>query len=261
MCLIAFNWQPQQKTKLVLIANRDEFHARPTRALHWWNWPDGVIAGRDEQAGGTWLAANRAGRFAAITNFRQPDAPVGERSRGELPLAWMQHTGPIETFLDRLDANKPSYSPFSLLVGQVSAQNAQLWLIGTHESLHAIAPGAHALSNARLDAPWPKALRIRRRLEEQLAQTGPSEPQAQVADLLDLLDDRIVAEDDALPDTGVGLEMERFLSSPMIVNERYGTRSASVLCIGNDVQMAERSFDADGTIIGQRQFGCQRSRA
>ncbi|MEM7054668.1 MAG: NRDE family protein [Pseudomonadota bacterium] len=250
MCLIAFNWQPQQEMKLVLIANRDEFHARPTRALHWWDWPDGAIAGRDEQAGGTWLAANRAGRFAAITNFRQLDAPVGEYSRGELPLAWIQYAGSAEAFVEILESTKSTYSPFSLLIGDMNENGGSLWLIGTYESAHRIEPGTHALSNHKLDAPWPKAARVVQRLGDHLHASSPPS----TGDLFNILNDRQPAPDDELPDTGIGLEMERFLSPPMIVSQRYGTRSASVLQIGPITRMAERSFDSAGNLLGQRQF-------
>ena len=254
MCLIAFQWQPEHEHRLVLIANRDEFHARPTRPLHWWDWPDGVIAGRDEKAGGTWLAADRSGRFAAITNFRQIDAPNGARSRGELPLAWLNSADSPAEFAEQLDARKQDYSPFSLLIGQVHQTGGALWLIGTHEPARAVKPGRHALSNHRLDTPWPKATRVVQRLRE-LLQPADAPP---MIDLLNILNDRETAPDETLPDTGVGLEMERFLSAPMIVNERYGTRSATALTIATTVRIAERTFDAAGQVIGQRQFSWRR---
>src|SRR6056297_3211832 len=93
MCLIAFHWQPGAEQPLVMAANRDEFHARPTSALGWRDWPAGPLAGRDEQAGGTWMAVGHKGRFAAITNFRDPEAASGTRSRGELPPAWLEWEG------------------------------------------------------------------------------------------------------------------------------------------------------------------------
>lgn len=234
----------------MLIANRDEFHARPTRALHWWDWPDGVIAGRDEKAGGTWLATDRSGRFAAITNFRQLDAPEGERSRGELPLAWLNSSDSPAEFAEHLEARKQHYSPFSLLIGEVNPTGGALWLIGTHESPRFVEPGLHALSNHRLDTPWPKATRVVQGLRDLLDKTD----QPDMIELLNILNDRQTAPDEALPDTGVGLEIERFLSAPMIVNERYGTRSATVLSIASTLRMVERNFDAAGNIVGQRQF-------
>ena len=254
MCLIAFNWQPQHDTPLVLVANRDEFHARPTRALHWWDWPNGILAGRDEQAGGTWLAVSRAGRFAAITNFRQLDAPAGTRSRGELPVRWIQHADSAAAFAEELESNKSAYAPFSLLIGEMTSASSELWLIGTHEASHPVAPGVHALSNDRLDSPWPKVERLRTRLDDQMARTDPGRDELNTNELLELLDDREIAADEDLPDTGIGLEMERFLSSAMIVDERYGTRSASVLRMASTAQMVERTFDPAGRILGQRQF-------
>ena len=245
MCLITFHWAPGAEVPLVLAANRDEFHARPTRALHWWRWPDGPLAGRDEQAGGTWLAVRRDGRFAAITNYREPAAASGQRSRGELPLEWLECGEPAAAFGRRLHARRLEYGPFNLVVGDRTG----LWIVGTHTEPAPIPPGTHALSNHLLDTPWPKSIRAVRGMQRWREQHNTD-----FDHLLDLLDDREPAGDDELPDTGVGAEAEKFLSAPFIVSPRYGTRCSTALLLNDRITMAERSFAADGRSVGERIF-------
>lgn len=246
MCLIAFSWQPASSTPLVLAANRDEFHERPTRALHWWEWPTGPLAGRDLKAGGTWLAANRHGRFSALTNFRDPSAGPGARSRGTLPLAALDSARSPERCATEIHASRSDFAPFTLLVGD----SESLWMTGTVVPPAAVTPGVHALSNHVLDTPWPKSTSAVGRLRNQLDGPDPYN----LDGLLDLLDDRAIAPDDRLPDTGVGSELERMLSAPFVVSERYGTRSSSALVLGRRARMAERCFDPAGRPIGQRAF-------
>jgi len=248
MCLIAFDWRPGADRPLVLAANRDEFHARPTRALHWWRWPCGPLAGHDEQAGGTWLAVRRDGRWAAITNFRDPEAESGARSRGELPLAWLAHDGDAGEFARQLHARRGEYGPFNLVFGDI----ATLWVVGTHAAPKPVAPGTHALSNHLLDTPWPKAIRAVRGMQRWREAHDDDFDR-----LLDLLDDREPADDHELPETGVGAEFERLLSAPFVVSPRYGTRSSSALVLDRRIAMAERNHDPAGRPIGERIFTWQ----
>lgn len=249
MCLIAFRWQPDAAQPLIMVANRDEFHSRPTRSLGWWRWPEGPLAGRDEQAGGTWMAVDRRGRFAAITNFRDPEAGSGERSRGELPLAWLEaHRGAGE-FARDVHAGLGQWGPFNLVFGDAN----ELWVVGTHAKPVAVSPGVHALSNHLLDTPWPKSIRAVQRLDNWLG-VGTDN----IDGLLDLLADRSPAADHELPDTGVGRELESVLSAPFIVGDRYGTRSSSALVLASTIKMAERTFDAAGGVIGERIFSWRR---
>lgn len=245
MCLIAFHWAPGTPRPLVLAANRDEFHARPTRALHWWQWPDGPLAGRDEQAGGTWLAVRRDGRWAAITNFRDPQARPGARSRGELPLRWLEHAGSEADFGHALYRRRSDYGPFNLVFGDFRS----LSIVGTHTAPEPVAPGTHALSNHLLDTPWPKAIRAVRGMRQWCDQRDEDFDR-----LLDLLADREPAADHELPDTGVGAEFERLLSAPFVVSERYGTRSSSAMTLGDRITLAERIYDPRGRTIGERMF-------
>src|SRR5690554_4149460 len=201
MCLIAFRFSPTGNRNLVLAANRDEFHQRPARAMHWWSWPAGPLAGRDEQAGGSWLAVARNGRWAAVTNFRDPRAAGGARSRGDLPLAFIRGDDSPEAYVRSTHDRRASYGPFNLLAGD----RQSLWYASSHARPSPVAPGVHALSNGLLDEPWPKSRRVARALAG-LGEAAEIDPER----LFDLMDDRQLATaDEALPETGVGTELER----------------------------------------------------
>lgn len=250
MCLIVFDWRPGGEPALVLAANRDEFHARAAEPLSWWQWPRGPLAGRDVQAGGTWLAVSRSGRFAAVTNFRQPGADPGRRSRGELPRAWLESDLGAQAFAAEIHDRRAGYGPFNLIFGDPGA----LWNVGTHAAPQAVAPGIHALSNHLLDTPWSKASRCGRRLAERVVDGR----EITTPELLDLLHDRDPAPDSVLPETGLDREAERLLSAPFIVSPDYGTRSSTALLLGRRVRVAERSFGADGAPTGEVHFGFHR---
>lgn len=239
MCLIAWNWQPASPTPLLLIANRDEFYARPTETLAWWSDAP-ILAGRDLQAGGTWLGVSRNGRLAALTNHRDPanmrsDAP----SRGDLVRAFLTSDTSSGHYLDALTANAADFNPFNLLVydGQTL-----LGLESRHTRIKSMQPGVGAVSNADFLTPWPKLTRLKNSLQALLAQDHPSDAQ-----LMALLHHRGVAADADLPATGIALDLERALSSAFIATPAYGTRACSVVRLEADsVQFLEHSFDATG---------------
>lgn len=241
MCLIAWNWQPGSKTPLLLIANRDEFYARPTAPLAWWDDAD-ILAGRDLQAGGTWLGVSRSGRLAALTNHRDPanvrtDAP----SRGELVSAFLQADSSAGDYLNALARRAADYNPFNLLVfdGQ-----SLMGLESRHAKVVSMPTGIGAVSNADFLTPWPKLTTLKNSLQSLLACAQPSD-----AGLLELLHHRGVANDADLPATGVALALERVLSSAFIATPDYGTRACSVLRFeANSVQFLEQSFDARGQL-------------
>jgi uncharacterized protein with NRDE domain len=245
MCLIAWNWQPSSQTPLLLIANRDEFYARPTAQLAWWEDAD-ILAGRDLQAGGTWLGVSRSGRMAALTNHRdpanlRPDAP----SRGELVSAFLQGDTTGGDYLTELAGRATNYNPFNLLVcdGQ-----SLMGLESRHAAVITMPPGLGAVSNADFLTPWPKLTLLKNSLQSLLAQAHPSDAQ-----LLELLHHRGVAADADLPVTGIPLALERVLSSAYIATPDYGTRACSVLRFeANSVQFLEQGFDATGS-MGTRQ--------
>ena len=239
MCLIAWNWQPDSPNPLLLIANRDEFYARPTAALHWWQ-DAGILAGRDLQAGGTWLGVSRSRRLAALTNHRDPanvraDAP----SRGELVRAFLQTDTSAEDYLSALAERAADYNPFNLLVFDGTRL---LGLESRHAKVMAMQPGIGAVSNADFLTPWPKLSRLSRSLQTLHEQEAPSDAQ-----LLALLHNPRIAADADLPVTGIPLEFERALSAAFIALPDYGTRACSVVRFEADnIQFLEQGFDASG---------------
>jgi uncharacterized protein with NRDE domain len=241
MCLITFAFDPDAEHPLLLAANRDEFHARPARPMAWWPGATPILAGRDEQAGGTWLAVGRDGRWAAVTNVRNPKAARGPQSRGELPLGFFEQGSEPAAYAAQVQARANRYGPFNLLVGD----QASVWFASSHAPAAEIPPGVHAVSNGAFDAPWPKA----RRVADGLASMARGQPSG--GEIFELMRDTTGVDDDDLPDTGVGLEMERFLAPPFIVSERYGTRCTTLVRLGATSQVVERRFDAWGGIEGQ----------
>ncbi len=241
MCLIVFAWRPEHPLPLLLAANRDEFHARPSLALGEWPEMPGLLAGRDLQAGGTWLGIDAAGRFAALTNIRDPGQAEGARSRGELVSNYLQSALSPADYLRQIQHEH--YSGFNLLIGD----RQQLYHLNSREGeARPLPAGIYGLSNASLNTPWPKLQRAREALRQCLEQPEPDT-------LLALLSDRERALDEHLPQTGIALEVERLLSSPFIVSPSYGTRASTVLIVQADggQQIVERSFGPDGEPMGE----------
>lgn len=250
MCLIAFTWNTHPRLRLLLVANRDEFHARPTAPLGWWADAPDVLAGRDLQEGGTWLGISRSGRVAAVTNVRGPDAGHRyARSRGHLVGDFLSGNLSAARYAKHLEPDAASYGGFNLLL----FDGAEGLHLSNRPSFAAapISPGLHALSNAALDTPWPKALAAQARLQTWLARLETPEDEGE--DLFTALADRRIAADSELPNTGVGPDMERLLSSAFICTPRYGTRSTSLLRLGHDGSAAlrERRFDTEGRASGE----------
>ncbi|MEN8642777.1 NRDE family protein [Pseudomonas sichuanensis] len=243
MCLIVFAWQPGSARPLIVAANRDEFHARPTQALAAWADAPGVYAGRDLEAGGTWLGVGPQGRFAALTNIRDPRQALGPRSRGELVAAFLQGELGVEAYLDQVASRSGQYSGFNLLVGDAG----QLGYLHAREAApRLLAPGVYGLSNAGLDTPWPKLVKARNGLQQLLESAEPEQ-------LMHLLADGEPASDSELPETGVGLATERLLSSVFIASQNYGTRASTVLIVDDQGRrrMVERSFGPFGGHLGE----------
>lgn len=246
MCLIAFAFQPGHARHLLLAANRDEFHDRPARPMAWWQWPDGLLAGRDERAGGTWLAVSRNGSWAAVTNFRDPRADAGSRSRGELPVTFLESGEDPEIYVRSVWQQRRELGPFNLLAGD----RERLWYSSTRSEPRAVSPGVHALSNGLLDEPWPKSRRVSRAMSGLVKSAAEPDPDR----LFELMNDRQCAENDQLPDTGIGLDTERLLSPPFIVTPRYGTRCTTIASLGSQCRVSERRFDASGETQGELQY-------
>jgi uncharacterized protein with NRDE domain len=223
MCLIALAWDQHPRFDLVLAANRDEYLDRPAAALA--RWPEGLLAGRDLRAGGTWFGLTDAGRLAMLTNVRRPgavrtDAP----SRGEIVPQWLLGEADAAGFCAAL--GEARHNPFNLLAADF-ARSEFFWTGTEHPTPHPLRPGLHGLSNAVLDTPWPKTEQLKRDLAQALQRHDEVEPLIDA--LLLALSDRTPAPDAALPSTGVPLEVERYLSSVFIAMPHYGTRCSTVL--------------------------------
>ncbi len=237
MCLIVIGWRVHPDYPLVVAANRDEFHARPTAPLA--RWPDspGIIGGRDLVAGGTWLGLSDKGRFAAITNVREPGMPEGECSRGKLTWDFLRSTlAPME-FAEQIEGQR--YSGFNLLLAD---EHDLVYCSNRDGAPRLLEAGVYGLSNHLLDTPWPKLIAARQRFSEAL----PGLPDETA--FFDLLSDRRLADDKDLPNTGVSIEWERLLSAIFVSSENYGTRASTVLWRRSDGAFAlhEKSFGPNG---------------
>lgn len=240
MCLILFAFRHHPRYPLIIAANRDEFHERPTAPACFWDTAPPILAGRDLLCGGTWLGVSREGRFAAVVNYRDPDARRDDApSRGTLVTEYLLCREPTDDFLAGLRKKAGLYCGFTLLFGDTD----RLFCFSNQgETPPLVEPGIHGLSNHLLDTPWPKVVRGKDRLKQLLSHDRePSVPQ-----LLDLLTDRSLPDDHLLPDTGVGLEKERLLAPLFISGASYGTRSSTVLIVGGDgtVSFTERTWHA-----------------
>jgi uncharacterized protein with NRDE domain len=255
MCLIAFAVGMRSDMPLLLAANRDEFFDRPTAPWHRWALPCGaeVLAGRDLRDGGTWLGVSLKARVAMLTNVRGRQAASGLRSRGELVTRWLAG--------ERLDSLRAEIAPqayggFNLVVGDLRS-GAWDWLSncdprcpskGTVSQLthHSLAPGVYGLSNAALDTPWPKTLRLKAAVTAALDATKASPPPGWESGLARALADETEAPADQLPTTGVGLARELSLSSPFVrlPEQGYGTRSSLVLRVTKTNQPPRWQLDA-----------------
>jgi uncharacterized protein with NRDE domain len=247
MCLVVFAWKSHPRYRLIVAANRDEFHERPSAPLAWWQDEPRILAGRDLRGLGTWMGVARSGRFAIVTNFRDletppaPDAP----SRGELVTRFLTAATSPKEYLDDLKGRAARYAGFNLLLGGPR----DLYYFSNRQggAARQLPAGVYGLSNHSLDTPWPKLLRARARLSE-LVQGDPVESEAMFA----LLSDREPADADETPDTGLPPAWERALSAPFVVHERYGTRCSTLLLVERNghTTMLERRFDPVGTLTG-----------
>ncbi|MFN7346484.1 MAG: NRDE family protein [Betaproteobacteria bacterium] len=245
MCLAILSWQSHPEYPLVLASNRDEFYTRKTRAAAWWGQTVSLLAGRDEEAGGTWLGINRNGRFALVTNVRAPsERNPHAPTRGALVVGALQADGEPGGWLDGLQVRARGYNGFNLLVGDAVVRpgvpEARLHYYSNRleQPARALPAGIYGLSNAFLDTPWPKVTRAVGAFACQVARTV--DPDA----LFALLADRQVAREQELPDTGVPPDWERALSSIQIRANGYGTRTSTVLTVRRDglVSFIERTY-------------------
>ncbi len=238
MCLIAFSYKENPVYKLILLANRDEFFARPTRPAQF----DGdLLAGKDLQEGGTWLGLSRKGRVAAVTNFRTPpESSKPLKSRGLLISDFLNSNCSVHEYIEKVSAERDCYFPFNLLLYDGSEL---FYYSSTLNKLSCIESGIHALSNHHIDSNWPKVNKVKHSLEHLLANNKAHCPE----DFLEIMEDPTPAEESLLPKTGVSLEWERKLSPIFIKDDGYGTRSTAVLLVehSNRAHFIEKSHYAN----------------
>lgn len=250
MCLVAIAWKAHPRWRLLLAGNRDEWHARPTAALA--HWPgSGIRAGRDLKSGGTWVGLDDRGRAAVVTNVRDPFATTAGPSRGGLPVGFFETSADALAHAETLAAEADAFAPFNLLTADAEA----CVYLGNHPRVerHAIAPGVHGMSNGGFDVAWPKT-RMLRTVMGKWIESGHDD----FDPLWRALADERIAPDAELPDTGVGLEMERMLSAAFIRGAAYGTRASTIIAIDHAGRgrISERRFGPDGVFEGETTLRC-----
>jgi uncharacterized protein with NRDE domain len=248
MCLMIVAHRAATDYPLVVAANRDEFHARPTAPSEFWSDHPALLAGRDLQQGGTWMGITRDGRFSAVTNYRDPagalDAP---RSRGDLPLAYLAGGKPPAAYLAELAARAADYAGFNLLVGD----RESLWYFSNSDQSRPrnLPPGIYGLSNAMLDTPWPKVELGKARLGALLQQGALSHES-----LASVVADRELADPERLARLGLDGAMDPLLSAQFIVTDTYGTRSRTTLWLDPQprAHWQEEGFNSEGSPLHRR---------
>ncbi|MFC3120456.1 NRDE family protein [Agaribacter flavus] len=242
MCILFIAVQQHPDYPLIIAANRDEFHQRPTLKSSFWEPEAQLLAGKDVTANGSWMGITRSGKLAALTNIRAPGRDRADATtRGELVIDYLQQDYSSDSYLQKIASNKDNYNGFNLLYGELD----NLHVYNNYEDHHeTLKKGVYGLSNAMLNTPWPKIDKGRQALADYCS--APSH--LNIEHLFELLKNDSPADDSILPKTGVPIERERLLSSIFIKSPDYGTRSSTVLLIDNthSVYWEERSFDPDG---------------
>lgn len=246
MCLITFAYRVHKKFPLILLGNRDEFYQRPTRSAQLWEqegYPS-ILAGKDLEAGGTWMGINKDGRWAALTNYRDLTAfKDNAPSRGDLVLNFLKGNNNPQQYLENLCSNNINYNGFNLLVGDdshlfyYSNQLAQIW---------EVEPGIHGLSNAFLDTPWPKVSSTKQQLKNAVLKNTISPK-----NLFSIMGDTAKVSVENLPNTELSLEKEQLLSAIFIASKDYGTRCTSLILKEKNkrIKFFEQNFGEDGSSI------------
>ena len=239
MCLAAFSLRASAEYPLIFAANRDEAHERPTAPAGWWDDEDRILGGRDLQAGGSWLAVDRRGRLAAVTNFRDDHDTAYPRSRGHLVQDYLTGSISADDYLAALKAHKPDYGPYNLVI----FDGRRLHYASNRAPGQELDAGVYALSNTLLGSAWPKVRHAQARLSACVDDGDPN------AYLFDLLADETVHDD--LPDTAE--QATRLMSTVFINDDRYGTRSSTVILLSRhgELRFTERRFGANGVPLGE----------
>ncbi|MEP4889650.1 MAG: NRDE family protein [Aliiglaciecola sp.] len=250
MCILFIAVEQHPDYPLIIAANRDEFHQRPTAQSEFWAASPNLLAGRDLEAGGTWMGANVNGRICALTNVRDPQKLLSNAiSRGHLVSEFLINQDPPQDYLSKLRESKQQYNGYNLLFGEWN----DLYVYNNHtDNVNRLGAGVYGLSNADLDSPWPKINQGVNKLREHCQQASSLDSEK----LFEILLDQTKANDELLPKTGVPLDWERKLSSIFIQSADYGTRSSTLLLVNKNKQVTwqEHTFDRQGNNVQQREF-------
>ena len=243
MCLIVFSYQETKESSkafpgsLILAANRDEYYERPTKNMHWWE-AEGVLAGKDLQAGGTWLGVSDDGRFAAITNYKELTNGGGDlKSRGELVSNYI--TSKEVSSKEYLDSIKGiNYAGFNLLLGDKEGIH---YISNRSEEIDKLEPGIHAVGNLLLNSQTKKSVKVKNQFKE-LLQTNPDED-----GLLEFMKD----ESGDLSDLDIaGFKETEHEEIPyrFIKSNVYGTRCTTLLTIdpNGKYRITEQNYSKRG---------------
>lgn len=250
MCIVNFHFHKHPIYKLIVVANRDEYYERPTKSACFWEDELNILAGRDLLQKGTWLGISREGKFAAITNYRDPSLPeTGRYSRGEIIRNYLTRDIDSEIFIKHLIKNRANYGGYNIIFGN---QNQLFHYNNILNESNVIDTGTHSVSNHSLNTPWPKVVKGKSKLQDYVQS---HQEKVHIDDLFQIVADRSIAKDAELPHTGVGLRMERLLSPLFVKMENYGTRSSTILLIDkkDQVTYVERTF-LDGEFQYDKQY-------
>jgi uncharacterized protein with NRDE domain len=246
MCLILFSFDPNSPSPLLLAANRDEFLARPTAAAHEWKDDKNIFAGRDLIAQGTWLGMTKTGRFAAITNVREPSVVIDNPlSRGDLTRDFLMSDMGAEAYMQQIASQQHRYCGFNLLVGEFSQSQQTLWYFSNRDKAYRrVEKGIYGLSNHLLNSEWPKVTAGKSFVEDtQKESTFTQLSNQEKHDALRVyLEEKSLAADDILPKTGVSYAREKALSAAFIMLPDYGTRTSTVISIDNTIEHNNIAF-------------------
>jgi len=244
MCIILLAYHCHPQYKLIVAANRDEYYSRPSAPAQFWPDQPNIVAGRDLLQQGTWLGVTKQGRFAALTNYRDPAGMrTDAESRGQLVSRFLAGSQSSQEYLQAVEQEAGRYNGFNLLVGNIG-DNDSLWYYSNRsKQISQVERGVSGLSNHLLNTPWPKVMRGRERLKKAVGSRGNVQEEL----MWQILTDRAKPDDAVLPQTGVTLELERILSPIFIESPGYGTRASTLLFVGYDgqVQFVERSLDVE----------------
>lgn len=238
MCLIFLSLNNHPNYKVIVAGNRDEFYQRKTAPAQFWEDHPTLLAGRDLEAGGTWMGISKQGKISMVTNYRDlKNLKSVAPSRGHLVSDFLLNGVKPDEYLNSIVPRGDEFNGFNLIVGNADELYYYSNYTGTVEK---IPEGLHGLSNHLLNTAWPKVERGKQKLQP-ILKSNTIDP----AKLFEVLYDDQIASDDQLPDTGVGLERERSLSSMFIKSPGYGSRCSTVILIdrNNKVSFSERVYN------------------